>query len=679
MERIKGIIILLILFIIFPMGVHAVESKSSKVIDVNTNELIEVKLSSVRFDNLSLAKYTNLNNSGSPGYIISGNLYNEEDIKVDIVIKCFVYDSSKTVLETHEENISLEGKEERLFLLAQKYDNPGNIAYFSTITDVLTDLEKPKAAKGSDKSYYINKLNNNIIVTKDRHVKYNEMLEMSYSDKKEYYYRNIPRYHIYKLEDIDTSKKYIKTLEKGIDVIRIGERNKDIEKRDKLVFEYSYNYGKDYNKGYDEVEIPIINNYDSAIKNANITINLPSTKDIKDIKFIKDNKNTKIKYTIEGSKIITNIKNIKSNKIIKIIITFDDNYFKDTTSIIDGKLKFALVLPVITLLLSFVFVIILSIKKSISKEFDYSLLKQYNSLEVGYLYNDYLDDKDVMSLILSLANDGYITIEKKDDDYFLSKVKDYDKDDLIIKEFYEGLFKNRYRINEKELYDRNPLFIKNIKEKINNKYKTKFYTNLFSKYSFLLVINYIALLFITIRPTMVYDHSYMVIAIILSTILYIALIIISNIKFKNIERIITYLSVSVLYIFMLHYIIVPSIVISKLYIISYVVGIICVFININLYKMIHKRKRKYNLLIANINRLRQDILDGYVYDGSLFMYLLPYTYCIDIYKEYVSNYSEIDKPEWYICKKYNYREFINDINELLARITYDLTHNIEKR
>ena len=175
------------------------------------------------------------------------------------------------------------------------------------------------------------------------------MLEMSYSDKKEYYYRNIPRYHIYKLEDIDTSKKYIKTLEKSIDVIRIGERNKDIEKRDKLVFEYSYNYGKDYNKGYDEVEIPIINNYDSAIKNANITINLPSTKDIKDIKFIKDNKNTKIKYTIEGSKIITNIKNIKSNKIIKIIITFDDNYFKDTTSIIDGKLKFALVLPVITL------------------------------------------------------------------------------------------------------------------------------------------------------------------------------------------------------------------------------------------------------------------------------------------------------------------------------------------
>ena len=679
MERIKGIIILLILFIICPLSVYAKESKSSKVIDVNTSELIEVKLASVRFDNLSLAKYTNLNNSGSPGYIISGNLYNEEDVKVDIVVKWNIYDASKTVLESHEETITLNGYEEKLYLYEKQYVNPSNIAYFSTVMDVLTDLAKPKAAKGSDKSYYVNNLNSNITITKERHVTYNENIEMSYSDKKEYYYRNIPRCHIYIIDKIASNKKHREYLDKGIDVIRIGKRNKTLEKRDNLIFNYSYNYGKDYNKGYDEIELPIVNNFDSAIKNSKIIINLPSTKEIKSIKIFNKNKEEKYKYTMEGNNIVVNVKNIKSYEIIRMNITFEDNYFKDTTSIIDGKLKISLVLPITTLLLSIVIVLILSIKKSTSKRFDYNLLRQYNSLEVGYLYNDYLDNKDVMSLILTLANEGYISIEKKDDNYYLSKIKDYNKEDPIIKEFYEGLFKNRYRINEKELYDRNPLFIRNIKKVINNKYKTKFYTNIFSKYSFLLVINYIALLFITIRPTMVYDHNYMIIAIILSTILYMALIVISNIKFKSIEKIITYLSISVLYIFLLHYIIIPSIVISSLYIVSYVLGIICIFININLYKMIHKRKRKYNILIANINRLRQDIIDNNLHDSNIFMHLLPYTYCIDIYKEYTSNFSNVSKPDWYVCKNYEYEEFIKDINELLARITYDLTHNIEKR
>lgn len=678
MERIKGIIILLILFIICPLGVYAKESKSSKVIDVNTSELIDVKLSSVKFDNLALAKYTNLNNSGSPGYVISGNLYNEEDIIVDIVIKWFIYDANKVVLDEHEETVTLGPYEVKLYLYEHQYADPTSIAYFSTVMDVLTDLEKPKAANGSDKSYYINNLNNKITITKDRHVIYNESLEMSYSDKKEYYYRYIPRYHIYTIEDITSDKKYKSSLEKGIDIIRLGERNKKLEKRDKLLFNYSYNYGKDYNKDYDEIEIPIINNYDSAIKNSNIAINLPSTKDIEYVRFYIKDKIKDIKYKKDNNNIVVSLKNIKSKEVIKARIRFKDNYFKDTTSIIDGKLKLSLVLPIATLLLSIVIVLILSIKKRISKRFDYNLLRQYNSLEVGYLYNDYLDDKDVMSLILTLANEGYISIEKKDNSYFLSKVKDYDKDDLIIKEFYEGIFKNRYRINERELYDRNPLFIRDIKKEIDNKYKTKFYTNIFSRYSFLLVLNYIALLFITIRPTMTYDHSYMIIAIILSTILYIALVVISNIRFKGIEKVITYLSISVVYVFLLHYIIIPSILVSSLYIISYVLGIVCVFISINIYKMIHKRKRKYNLLIANINRLRKDIIEGKIHDSNLFMYLLPYTYCIDIYREYADNFSNIDKPEWYICKDYDYEEFINDINELLARITYDLTHK-EKR
>lgn len=73
-----------------------------------------------------------------------------------------------------------------------------------------------------------------------------------------------------------------------------------------------------------------------------------------------------------------------------------------------------------------------------------------NSLEIGYIYKGRAEDVDILSLLVYLANKGYIKIseiiEKKL--YFLpkglkiTKLKDYDGNNINEKAFLEGLFDN---------------------------------------------------------------------------------------------------------------------------------------------------------------------------------------------------------------------------------------------
>lgn len=108
-----------------------------------------------------------------------------------------------------------------------------------------------------------------------------------------------------------------------------------------------------------------------------------------------------------------------------------------------------------------------------------------NSLEIGYIYKGRAEDVDILSLLVYLANKGYIkiseVIEKKL--YFLpkglkiTKLKDYDGNNINEKAFLEGLFDNQYVINNEvttsDLYNKFYKTIDKIKTNINtmdNKY-----------------------------------------------------------------------------------------------------------------------------------------------------------------------------------------------------------------
>ena len=75
----------------------------------------------------------------------------------------------------------------------------------------------------------------------------------------------------------------------------------------------------------------------------------------------------------------------------------------------------------------------------------------FNSAEVGFLYKGEADKNDVVSLLIYLANKGYIKIEEFEEDALFSTIKSfrikiikkYDGKDINERVFLNGLFASR--------------------------------------------------------------------------------------------------------------------------------------------------------------------------------------------------------------------------------------------
>lgn len=118
---------------------------------------------------------------------------------------------------------------------------------------------------------------------------------------------------------------------------------------------------------------------------------------------------------------------------------------------------------IITIVVSIVLVLITSFilinEKKREKIVNKSGAKEFyppeglNSAEVAFLYNNRkTTDESIISLLISLMNEGYIKIEKNELDdnkeIRIVKLKEYNKTDKYKKYFMEGLFNRKTKIDE---------------------------------------------------------------------------------------------------------------------------------------------------------------------------------------------------------------------------------------
>lgn len=117
-----------------------------------------------------------------------------------------------------------------------------------------------------------------------------------------------------------------------------------------------------------------------------------------------------------------------------------------------------IIISMLTLILS----IVIFRKEQIKAKSDILELKTHppmdkNSAEVEYICRGFSSGRGVMSLLIYLANKGYIKIKPevetkmlvKQPGFRITKLKEYDGNDENEKKFMEGLFKNRKAINSK--------------------------------------------------------------------------------------------------------------------------------------------------------------------------------------------------------------------------------------
>ena len=83
-----------------------------------------------------------------------------------------------------------------------------------------------------------------------------------------------------------------------------------------------------------------------------------------------------------------------------------------------------------------------------------------NSLELAFAYKGKAEEKDVTSLLIYLANKGYIRIEENKekklfgDKFKIIKIKEYDGDNLEEQAFFNGLFRTKDVVGPSDLKDR---------------------------------------------------------------------------------------------------------------------------------------------------------------------------------------------------------------------------------
>lgn len=259
-----------------------------------------------------------------------------------------------------------------------------------------------------------------------------------------------------KISNINVSEQYTTTRENGYLVLKIGDGKQTVSGIKEYTIKYSYNIGKDPLKDADELYFNLIGNeWDANINNVTFTIQMPKAFDESKLGFSSGYKtsanSSNVNYTVTGNTINgTLTTRLLAAQALTVRLTLPEGYFVGASNNIDNwiliKIGVSIFLVVIAYLLW---------KKYGKDDKTVETIEFYppeglNSAEVGFIYKGDTESKDVISLLVYLANKGYLKIEENKDetssgilrneDFKIIKLKDYDGENENEKEFMEGLF-----------------------------------------------------------------------------------------------------------------------------------------------------------------------------------------------------------------------------------------------
>lgn len=359
-----------------------------------------------------------------------------------------------------------------------------------------------------------------------------------------------------KITDINVSEDYTISNENGYKVIKIGNANQTLIGMHSYTIKYKYNIGKDPLKNADELYFNLIGDqWDTSISNISFTISMPKSFDKSLLGFSSGNvgsiNSSNVKYNVNGNIITGNVINtLNAGEALTVRLTLPDGYFVGASSNIDIFSVFVIILCAIFVLIADRLWAKYGKDDQVIETVEFYPPEGYNSAEVGFLYNGSADTKSVISLLIYLANQGYLKIEeteeqgifKKSKGFRITKIKEYDGNNVYERMFFDGLFgcskgilikasdlikKNRklsweeakqivisnddgkISVTESDLYDKFYRTLDSIKSMLNSKEnKNKIFESSASgkgKYLMLMIIAIFIL--ITVKPVVEYGMS----------------------------------------------------------------------------------------------------------------------------------------------------------------------------
>lgn len=290
-----------------------------------------------------------------------------------------------------------------------------------------------------------------------------------------------------KITNISVSDEFKTSNDSGYKVIKIGNANKTVSGRKTYTIKYTYDIGKDPLKDADELYYNLIGTeWDTSISNVTFKITMPKEFDKSLLGFSTgysySTNSSNVTYNVEGN-IIKGEVNTKlySGQGVTVRLTLPEGYFVGASSNFDYTRLLKIAISIICVIIAYSIWNKYGRDEMVVDTVEFYPPDDLNSADVAFIYNGHSEQKDVISLLIYLANKGYLRIEEyeettlkifKSKNFKIIKVKEYDGNNEDEREFFNGLFEGTKLENEvtrSDLYDRFYITLNRIRRNINRK------------------------------------------------------------------------------------------------------------------------------------------------------------------------------------------------------------------
>lgn len=271
-----------------------------------------------------------------------------------------------------------------------------------------------------------------------------------------------------KIRNLSVNNKNSVSIENSDYVIKIGDEDVTLEGEQSYTISYTYVMGQDAANGYDELYYNIIGDgWDTNIQNVTFKITMPKEFDSQKLGFSSGKYGTagtnQIHYTVNENTISGRLENgLKNNEALTVRLELEEGYFTFDYTVYYLSLASMVAIPLIVLLIVFILWLKYGRDKKIVEIVEFYPPENMNSLEVKLWHNGMVTSKDTVSLLIELANEGYIKIHElgKNErpkylgEIVIEKVKHYDGTDFCKRIFYNGLFKKYDKVRLSDLNEK---------------------------------------------------------------------------------------------------------------------------------------------------------------------------------------------------------------------------------
>lgn len=473
-----------------------------------------------------------------------------------------------------------------------------------------------------------------------------------------------------RLTDLDVNAKYKASNSSGNRVIKIGEADKTLTGLVDYKISYKYNLGKDPSKDFDELYYNIIGDeWDTSISNVTFTITMPADFDTSKLGFSSGKYGTKgsnnIEYTIDNNKIVGRYLGVlKPNEAITVRCELQEGYFKNASIPLPITFPLMFIIPTLVLIITAFLWNKHGRDDEVIETVEFYPPNGLNSAEVAFYYKNSVSTNDANSLLIYLANKGYLKITETDthgSKYTIEKLKDYDGSNESERLFMKGLFASKNLVTKDDLYDKFYKTIEKVKYNIDNtKNRALVYD---SKASKMQVYSALLVLLSVVTTVFIPSIDYGTFGDVMGTFIFclIAFILLAVSLYVNIP-IIARIPIAVLIVFIfsiviidlpIYYAMEANILMFIAVVFGFVVGLgTCFFV-----RYMSKRTPFGTEMYGKVKGFRnflataeKEKLEALVNENPTYFYnILPFTYVFGLSNKWIKKFESItmQEPEWY--------------------------------